>query len=173
MMTIRFHCEHCGKTVEAPDSAGGRRGKCPYCQGSNYIPTPGDEEEIDLAPLDESTERLRRQEERELRQADRDLLSETSHGTHPSPRLSERDPSDARPEDLHHVVVNYALNMAAGDLERAATHVRTFRRFGSVGRQAVDDFLSGRVLEPALDKVPVKVLQGFLHNLLGELRQSS
>ncbi len=173
MMTIRFHCEHCGKTVEAPDSAGGQRGKCPYCGGSNYIPTPGDEEELDLAPLDESAERLRRQEERELRDAERDLLNETSHGAHPSPRLSERDPSEVKSEDLHHIIVNYALDMASGDLERAATEVRTLRRFGAVARQAVDDFLSGRVLEPALDKVPVKVLQGFLRNLLGELRQAS
>ncbi|MFW6153645.1 MAG: hypothetical protein ACOC95_00325 [Planctomycetota bacterium] len=172
-MTIRFHCEHCGKTVEAPDTAGGRRGECPYCEGSNYIPTPGDEEELDLAPLDEDAERLRRREEEDLREAERDLLNETSHGTQPPPRLSERDPGDAKPEDLHHVVVNYALDMAAGDLERAATHVRTLRRFGSVARQAVDDFLSGRTLEPTLDKIPVKVLQGFLRNLLGDLRQSS
>ena len=118
-MTIRFHCEHCRRTVEAPDSAGGRRGKCPYCEGSNYIPTPGDEEEIALTPLDESTERLRRQEVRDLLDAERDLLSETSHGANPSPRLSERDPSEVKSEDLHHIVVNYALDMTLGDLERA------------------------------------------------------
>ncbi|NLF31531.1 MAG: hypothetical protein GX591_11680 [Planctomycetes bacterium] len=172
-MTIRFHCEHCRRTVEAPDSAGGRRGKCPYCEGSNYIPTPGDEEEIALTPLDESTERLRRQEVRDLLEAERDLLSETSHGANPSPRLSERDPSEVKSEDLHHIVVNYALDMTLGDLERAGTHVQTLRKYGSVGRQAVDDFLSGRKLEPALDKVPVKVLQGFLRNLLGELRSQA
>jgi len=37
-MTIKFHCEHCRRLVQAPDSAGGRRGTCPHCQGSNFIP---------------------------------------------------------------------------------------------------------------------------------------
>ncbi|GAH70318.1 unnamed protein product, partial [marine sediment metagenome] len=53
-MPISFKCEHCGKQIEAPDSAGGQRGRCPYCKQSNYIPSPVSEEEIyDLAETDE------------------------------------------------------------------------------------------------------------------------
>jgi len=170
-MTIQFHCEHCGKKVEAPDEAGGRRGKCPYCKGSNYIPSGGEAEALELAPVDEHAEKLRRQEVHDLIEAERDLLSETSLAS-AAPRLSERDAGEVAAEDLHHVVVNYCLDMTAGDLERAETHVTQLRRFGPAGLQAVDDFLSGRVLEPALDAVPVKVLQGFLKNLLGELRDT-
>ena len=170
-MTIRFHCEHCGKTVEAPDTAGGRRGKCPYCEGSNYIPGGGSAEILDLAPIDEQEEQRRRQEVHNLIEAERDLLSETSSGA-AVPRLSERGADEVQAEDLHHVVVNYCLDMAKGDLERAGTQVIQLRRFGPKSLQAVDDFISGRTLEPALDAVPAKVLQGFLKNLLGELRQS-
>ena len=54
-MTVKFRCEKCHKTVEAPDSAAGKRGKCPYCGAMSYIPSP-DVEEIPLAPIDESDE---------------------------------------------------------------------------------------------------------------------
>lgn len=168
-MTIQFHCEHCRKKIEAPDEAGGRRGKCPYCKGSNYIPAGGDTEEIDLAPIDEHQEKLRKQEVHDLIEAERDLLSETSLSPS-TPRLSERDDNEVSTEDLHHVVVNYCLDMSNGDLERAETYVTQLRRFGDTSLQAADDFLSGRVLEPALDSIPVKVLQGFLKNLMGDLR---
>lgn len=36
---IRFRCEHCGKTVQAPHGAGGKRGTCPHCRQSCAIPT--------------------------------------------------------------------------------------------------------------------------------------
>ena len=39
-MTINFECGACGRTIEAPDAAGGKRGKCPYCGQSNDIPRP-------------------------------------------------------------------------------------------------------------------------------------
>lgn len=57
-MGIEIHCDHCGKLIRAPEGAGGKRGKCPYCEQSVYIPTPpSDTEEIPLAPLDDEAER--------------------------------------------------------------------------------------------------------------------
>jgi phage FluMu protein Com len=57
-VSIEIHCDHCGKLIRAPEGAGGKRGKCPYCEQSVYIPTPPDElEEIALAPLDDEEER--------------------------------------------------------------------------------------------------------------------
>lgn len=169
-MTIRFHCDHCGRMVEAPDSAGGQRGKCPYCHNSNYVPAPPDQvEEIDLAPLDEEDEKRRQREVADLLEAERELRMESAP-VEDSPRLTEHDPDEVKAADLHHLVVNYCLDMAAGNLERAETHVQKLRGYPSINREAVDDFLSGRTLEPTLDAIPVKVLQGFLKNLLGELR---
>jgi DNA-directed RNA polymerase subunit RPC12/RpoP len=37
-MAITFHCGHCGKKIEAPDSAGGKWGKCPSCHNKVYVP---------------------------------------------------------------------------------------------------------------------------------------
>ena len=59
-MSISFNCEKCGKKIVAPDEAGGRRGRCPYCQASNYIPSPIKDDEIyDLAPEDADEEARR------------------------------------------------------------------------------------------------------------------
>ncbi|MFH1369898.1 MAG: hypothetical protein ABII09_01220 [Planctomycetota bacterium] len=38
-MSIRIICEKCGKPVKAPDSAAGKRGKCPFCKNSVQIPS--------------------------------------------------------------------------------------------------------------------------------------
>jgi phage FluMu protein Com len=166
-VTISFACEHCGKRVEAPDSAGGKRGKCPYCHQSNYIPSPVAEEEVlDLAPVDEQAEQRRREEVRRLMAAERDALLEDK-APPPAPPLEQREQVSSA--DLHHFVVNYCLDMAGSKLERAQTHVKRLRRFGPTAVQAVDDFLSGRALEPALDSVPRRLLEGFLKQLRDQL----
>ena len=167
-MTIKFHCEHCGKLIQAPDNAGGRRGKCPHCPGSNYIPTP-DATEIDLAPLDEGDELERRQEIDSLMAAERDLLSHTTRAES-APRLNEKHADQISSKDLHHLVVNYCLDMAAGQLERADRAAFELNGHHDANRQAISDFVTGQVLEPALDAIPTKVLQGFLANLMKQMQ---
>ena len=41
-MPIKFQCSLCGKKIEAPDSAGGKWGKCPGCHNKVYVPQPVD-----------------------------------------------------------------------------------------------------------------------------------
>ena len=56
-MSIKFHCEHCGKRIDAPDTAGGKWGKCPSCHNKVYVPQPEDgDEPLTLAPVDETEE---------------------------------------------------------------------------------------------------------------------
>ena len=74
-MSIKFHCEHCNKSVSAPDGAGGRMGRCPYCKQQCYVPLPPDQvEEIPLAPEDPEEDRRREQLRRETMRMDRELL---------------------------------------------------------------------------------------------------
>ena len=52
-MGISFHCEHCGKKIEAPDAAGGKWGKCPGCHNKVYVPAnkpTQPDDELRLAP---------------------------------------------------------------------------------------------------------------------------
>src|SRR3954471_24707549 len=37
---IRLACETCRRTLRAPDSLGGKRGKCARCGGVNLVPAP-------------------------------------------------------------------------------------------------------------------------------------
>ena len=167
-MSISFQCEHCRKQVNAPDDAGGKRGKCPYCGQSNYIPTPVSEDDIiPLAPIDEADERHREEVVHELFEMEQDLLDERKDTASKTPPLEHRE--DVSQEELHHFVVNYCLDMAASKLERANMHAQQLKKFGKVGVQAVDDFITGSTLEPALDSIPSRLLNGFLKQLRKEV----
>jgi len=168
-MSIIFHCQHCHKEVKAPDEAGGKRGKCPFCGQSNYIPAPVKEEEIlAIQPLDENEEHRRQEQIEELVKSEEDILAQT--GENPKPPLDQRE--DVTSEDLHHLVVNYCLDMARSSLDSAGEHVKELKRFGYLGRKAVEDFLTGRASEPALDAITKRVREGFLKQLSRELRSS-
>lgn len=161
-MSIKFNCEHCHREVNAPDQAAGKRGKCPYCGHSTYIPTPvSDDDLLDLAPIDEEDERRRKAEIEALRQAEHDLIAEKRASDEPP--LEQRE--NIQSEDLHHFVVNYCLDMAAGKLDRARLHAEKLKSFGPTGRQAIRDFQSGKATEEALDDIPKPVLLGFLKEL--------
>jgi len=165
-MSITFQCQSCRKEVTAPDAAGGKKGKCPFCGEMNEIPLPpeaGEDDDglIPLAPIDEEAERREREERRNLYAQEQNLLAE-SGGTPPVP-LEHRD--DLTSEELHHFVVNYCLDMAEGKLDRAQTYVAQLKGFGALGTQAVEDFASGTVDEPALKQIPQPVLQAFLKQL--------
>ena len=168
-MSIQFRCEHCGKQVTAPESSGGHRGKCPYCGGSNYIPAPvNDDDLVPLAPIDEGEERRRQKEIDSLMRAEREILAES--GGQPSTPLEHRE--DLHVEDLHHFVVNYCLDMGKGNLSRARRHIDSLRQYGTMGTEAVNDYLIGKASEKALAILPPKVLRGFLTQLKNELKSS-
>lgn len=166
-MSITFRCEHCHQDVKAPDSAGGKRGKCPYCQKSSYIPAPVAQDDLlDLAPVDEEDERRQQAEAQALWQQDLALL-DSSDGAPASPPLEQRE--DLTPEDLHHFAINYCLDMANSNLDRAPAHVAKLKQFGSLGSQAVDDLLADEMLAPALSSLPEPLVRGFLKQLREEL----
>jgi hypothetical protein len=129
-MSISFQCEHCRKEIKAPDNAGGQRGKCPYCGGSTYVPAAGDDEQaLPLTPVDNEAERRHEEElhrlvDQELSQLDEDDMREQVP-------LDQRDEVSSR--DLHHFVVNYCLDMAAGKLDRAETHAEKLAAYGKTG----------------------------------------
>jgi hypothetical protein len=166
-MSISFKCEHCHKQVEAPDAAAGKRGKCPYCQESVYIPAPvKDDELLDLAPIDEEEERRLERERRLLHEQQKALLLETDRKVVEPPDEKE----GASAADVEHLVVNYCLDMVNGKLTTADAHAKKLRGFGAAAQEAVANFISGKSIEPALAKIPGRLLQGFLTELRDKLR---
>jgi hypothetical protein len=167
-MAISFKCEHCRRDVTAPDEAAGKRGKCPYCDQSNYIPSPvPDEDILDLAPVDEADERRRKEEIHRLVEQEKAIMAERGEKA-PVPLEHREDLGGA---DLHHFVVNYCLDLNAGKMARLRTFVEPLRRFKAAGVQAVEDFISGKVSEPALKHIQPRALKTFLTQLRDELRQ--
>ncbi|GAH74552.1 unnamed protein product, partial [marine sediment metagenome] len=144
-MSITFRCEYCHKEIKAPDSAGGKRGKCPYCQQSTYIPSPVSEDEIlPLAEVDEEQEQRDKEKVQELYAQEHDLLAQT--GSAPMPPLEHRE--DLSTADLHHFVINFCLEMARDNVEAADAEAAKLRKFGPLGVKALEEIAAGKVHEP-------------------------
>jgi len=166
-MTISFKCEHCHKEVQAPDSAGGKRGKCPCCGQASFIPAPVSAEDVlPLTPLSESEER-KQQEEIDAQMAEQRALIAASAGGEVAVPLEHRD--DVTAEDLYHLVVNYCIDLLESKLDRAQLHLEQLKKFPATARKAVDDIASGKVCEPALDRMSARVKKGFLLQLRDQL----
>jgi len=154
--------------VKAPDSAAGKRGKCPHCGQSSYIPAPvADEDLIPLAPVDEAEEQARRREIESLLAVDRRLLRETGGG--PDVPLEHKE--DLSSADLHHFVVNYCMDVFNGNLERAQLYVRKMKMLKYTAIEAVEDFQTKKTHEAVLDAIPSRVLEGFLKDLKDKLKE--
>lgn len=166
-MSISFPCEHCHKVIKAPDSAGGKRGKCPFCHQSTYIPMPLSDN--DVLPLADDEEDLKREqaEAKKLREQEHKLMAEMGSAP-PAEPLEGRE--NLKPDDVHHFVVNFCIDMAEGNLIRAEKYVADLKKFGQPGRQAVEDFLSGAAKEEALKAIAPAVLKGFLNDLRDKLK---
>ena len=167
-MSIKFLCEHCHNEVTAPDDAAGKQGKCPFCSNSMAIPAPISEDDIfPMAPVDEEEERRLKEEEEALWRQDVALLDNTGDGSAPPP-LEQR--ADLSGKDLRHFAINYCLDMANSNLERAPTHAAKLKGFGAPGRQAVEDLMNDAVMDPALSSLPEPLVRGFLKQLIAELK---
>jgi DNA-directed RNA polymerase subunit RPC12/RpoP len=168
MMSIEFHCSHCGKMVRAPDDAGGKRGKCPSCHQTVYIPMPSDQvQPLDLQPVDESAEQER---DRLLKQT-RDLQRRVLHDREvPSERATPPAPSPAGQVlpsrvDVETLVIEYAEAMAAGDLERAEEMAADIRKNMTAAEEIIQRITLDELPPERLAKIPRPVLVGFFKQL--------
>lgn len=173
-MPIEFHCPACGKGIRAPETAGGKYGKCPYCGVSAYIPLPpAAEEEISLAPLDSKAEQARER----LRQ---ESISYAAQVDHEQPGKYDVGPSDkggkgaagARPAaarddeviDVHDLVEQYVTAMRESNLVEAERIASRLKR----RREQTVEYVDGLLLDQmglSVKGVPKAVVSGFLKSL--------
>jgi hypothetical protein len=95
-MAIVFNCDKCGKTIKAPDEAGGKWGSCPGCKGRCYVPLPQapDDDEIKLAPIDESEEEKRKRLEEEDRRVRESIWQQRQEPDDPNERFKKKPPQN-------------------------------------------------------------------------------
>ncbi len=162
-MTITFHCEHCGKKIEAQDSAGGKWGKCPACHNKLYVPKPDSDEEIKLAPIDESDEERKKRLIAETRKLTQDILQEreTPDGAPvgPVPEFQEDK------QQLMKNIVAYLRNMADGELDQAEVYAKLIIPFKEKAIKVLDEIAVSEIPEPELADIPQQVLSGLIRNL--------
>jgi hypothetical protein len=162
-MTITFHCEHCSKKIEAPDTVGGKRGKCPACHNKIYVPLPDSDEELKLAPLDT-----------DFREKEKQLMAETHRLTQDI--LKERDIPDGQREasgavyemgdrELSKNVIMYLRQMAQGELDEADRTGALIASFGGRVTEVLDRIALSEIPDPELADIPQQLLSGSIRAL--------
>lgn len=164
-MSIKFHCEHCGKRIDAPDTAGGKWGKCPACHNKVYVPQADDEvdEELRLAPIDETEEERQKRLLAETFQITQSILQEKSV---PDAGVAPLTPAgDISEEKLTEIIVLYLRQMYDGDLDDAQRTAESIASHRRQSREILDRIATSDPPDPELMDIPPTVLSGFIRNL--------
>ncbi|MBW7990611.1 MAG: hypothetical protein FVQ84_11435 [Planctomycetes bacterium] len=172
-MAIIFHCDYCGKKIEAADSAGGKWGKCPACHNKLYVPASESDEELKLAPVDETDL------EREKR-----LIDETNRLT--LDILKEREsPKGAAESDtpvevaapgfeisqveLKQYIIKYLHLMADSELYEAQKVAALIMPKDARAVKILDKMAGSGMPEPELAGISQLVLSGLIKSLRDEI----
>jgi hypothetical protein len=161
-MSIKFHCEHCGKKIDAPDSAGGKWGKCPACHNKVYVPQMAMEDELKLAPIDETEDERQKRLLAETFQLTQSILQEKEV---PNDGALSQAAQDISSERMNEAIVRYLRLMADGDLDAAHRTAETIASNRRKAKEMLDQIATGDPPDPALQDIPTQVLSGLIRNL--------
>lgn len=171
-MTIELHCPICQKLIKAPDDAGGKRGKCPYCKNLIYIPSAAaeDEEGFGLAPIDEGEAEREERLKAEAAAYSAELSRHTAKDSEEPDSTAEAAPAPpGEVADLEGLVARYVHAMRDSELEAAEEIIRQLRRV----RHRTRDYVQGRIVDemaPPIGDVPEPLVKGFLKSLLDRMK---
>jgi hypothetical protein len=172
-MAIAFHCEHCGKKIEAPDGAGGKWGKCPACRNKVYVPAPDTgEEELKLAPIDNNDLAEQSKLMAETRRIEQEIMNEQDI---PPDQTVTNPPAgppifDVSDKELTENIIFYFRLMADGDLDQAE---RTENSIVSCGKRAlkiIEEIALSEIPRPELADIPPQVLAGMVRTLRAKIK---
>jgi DNA-directed RNA polymerase subunit RPC12/RpoP len=165
-MPIVFHCEHCGKKIEAQDNAGGKWGKCPACHNKVYVPDLiSDADDLILAPIDEQEEKKKKQLMAETFKLQQDILLEKEDASAPSAKaLFEIDD-----KELTKNIVLYLRQMVNGDLADAKNTLSSITPYSQKTLKILDSIAISEMPEPDLADIPPQILAGLIRDLRSKL----
>ncbi len=170
-MGIAFHCEHCGKRIQAPDAAAGKKGKCPACHNQVFVPAAEmADDELKLAPIDESEiEREKRllAESFKLRQ---NILSETAEPDEEKGAKPVKPAAAADDKKVTAQIVTYLKLMVNGELDKAERIANGIKSFGDQASDTLDQIAYGEKTLDELEDIPQQVLFGMIKELQEKLR---
>lgn len=174
-MSISFHCNHCGKKIEAADTAGGKWGKCPACHNKVYVPdlAAPDDEELKLAPLDAKEEENKRRLMAETFRLEQSILNEreTPEGKDNNKGVSKPKPAEINEKELTNQIISYLRLMADGDIATAGQIAKALKNQGFGAIKILDRISLSDIPEPELSDIPAQVLSGLIRNLRGQINK--
>jgi len=162
-MAIVFHCEYCGKKIEAADTAGGKWGKCPACHNKLYVPSVDTDDELKLAPINETDVEREHRLMAETYKLTQDILKERDIPDGPAPPSGAVYEMDDR--ELRQNVIIYLRQIVNGDLDEADRTAALIAPFGQRAVAIIDQIALSEIPEPKLADIPPQVLAGTIRTL--------
>ena len=170
-MSITFHCEFCGKKIQAPDSAGGKWGKCPSCHNKLFVPPPPlADDELKLAPIDESEEQRQKRLLAEAFKLQQSILSEKEVPEEEVPAKPSKPSTSIDEKKLTNQVITYLQYMANGELDKAEKLANQIIPAGDKAADILDQIAYGEAPPSELENVPQQVLFGMIKELQSRLK---
>ena len=170
-MAIAFHCEHCGKKIEAPDNAGGKWGRCPACKNKVYVPAPAPDadDELKLAPMDTNDLEEQKRLIAETHRIEQEILKEKSEVLEDTPEKSA-PVYEVSDNELTKNIITYLRLMADGDLEQAERISSSIIHSGKRSLKIIDGIAVSEIPEPELADIPQQVLAGMIRTLRSKVK---
>jgi len=162
-MAIIFHCEHCGKKIEAADTAGGKWGKCPSCHNKLYVPSMDTGEELKLAPIDETDVEREHRLMAETHKLTQDILKEREIPDGPAPPAGAVYQMGDR--ELTQNIILYLRQIVNGELDEAERTAALIAPFDHRAVAIIDRIALSEIPEQGLADIPPQVLAGTIRTL--------
>ena len=162
-MTITFHCEHCGKKIEAADTAGGKWGKCPSCHNKLYVPSMDTGEELKLAPINETDVEREHRLMAETHKLTQDILKEKDILDGPAPLTGAL--YQMGDKELAQNVIMYLRQMVSEESDEAERTAALIAPFSHRAVAMIDRIALSEIPEPELADIPPQVLAGSIRTL--------
>ncbi len=162
-MAIVFHCEYCGKKIEAADTAGGKWGKCPACHNKLYVPSMDTGEELKLSPIDETDVEREHRLMAETHRLTQDILKEREILDGPAPPAGAVYQMGDR--ELTQNIIMYLRQMVYGELDEADRTAALIAPFSKRAVEIIDRIALSEIPDPKLADIPPQVLAGTIRTL--------
>ncbi|MCK5225245.1 MAG: hypothetical protein KAQ89_00860 [Planctomycetes bacterium] len=172
-MAIVFHCEYCNKKIEAPDTAGGKWGKCPSCHNKLYVPnlTASADDELKIAPINDSDEAKERKLMAETYQLTQKILEEKE--TPQGRQTQAAKPAESAPalsdKQLTKEIISCLRLMADGQLDRVDIALDAVANQIEQAGKILDNIALSQIPEPQLDDIPPQVLAGLIRTMRAKM----
>jgi hypothetical protein len=127
------------------------------------MPETGDEEELKLAPVDES-------EEKQYEKMMKETFSITENLLHVKEEPAEASPSKTNETELMAQIIKYLRLMADGSLDEAHSIAEKIAVYKATARTVLGSILKSKQPEPQLQDIPRKVLEHYIKDLSAKIR---